>query len=403
MIILEGVDRTGKTSIGLYLRNHCGYSYRHTTRPPIPCYRYLMTQLADSHPWMVWDRLHYGELAYGLVYRSQVDLSPHKWRLIELACLSRGATVLHMTDELESIKSRWGAEEMWPGWGIEALLKQYDALARGESFPRSRLPCATFALPELLAGDEPTPLLQEVVAQARAQEHRYTLMPPPSLFLGSIDAEFMVLAEAPPPSAPPKDKTGSDPDLPLSRGPAAEWFWRAADEVGLHWWRGCFTNAATFDSSTSHWWWFRALRHHMKQLRLVLCLGERAEQFVRQQQQDGWRVQAVRAWHPSYARQFHHKEYPEWKDSVALALASWCEDARLSLDSAGYPDGHEVIAEEPRRPGSGPVSPRVQEPLAPDEKAVTCRACRGRGFTYEDGHPACDACGGKGYAIRTAS
>ena len=410
MIILEGPDRCGKSTVALHLRDHHGLSYRHTTKPPVACYRYLMWQLVDSHPRMVWDRLHWGELAYGLTYRSRVELTPHQWRLLELCCLTLGAVVIHLTDEPEAIRGRWSAEEMWPGWGIEGLVEQYRALAAGESYPRSYLPSATFTLPELVQAGQPTTELHRLVQLARERELAATLLPPlppPSLFLGSADAEFLVIGEAPCPSAPPSDKQGSVPDLPLSRGPAADWFWRAADEVGLHWHRGAFTNASTYDCASGSPWEFRSVRQALRQVRTVVCLGERAAKLVHQQQRDGWHVSCTHIWHPSYIKIYRHREFPQWKDELAVALAPWGENAHLALDSGGYPDGSEATIEA-HRPGCGVLCPQVQAKLEPDTKPRTCLGCRGRGFLCEeDKDPSdwkpCPSCDAQGYVLRGAS
>lgn len=405
MIACSGIDRAGKTTLACYLRDTCGYSLRHFTKPPLPAYRYLMLQLADGHPRMVLDRLgHHDELVYGPIYRSQMTLTPHQWRLIELTLLTLGCVVVNLTDSPEGIRSRWGKDEMWPAWGVEAIQEGFAALAQGTSWPRSHLPIATFTLPELIQDGQPTPALGQVIQLAHDRERIARMLPPPSLFLGSAAAEFMVIGEAPAPGGPPKDAQGSDPDLPFSRGPASAHLWKAFDEAELHWWKGAYCDAATFDSSASLWWWFRALRPHLSSVRQVVCLGERAAKFVHEQQRDGWRVSCTHVWHPSYVHRFRHREYPEWRDALTVALADWCDGAHLALDRGGYPDG--TSEAEPHRAGSGPA-PAVTEPLAPDEKARTCVSCRGRGVLTEGDHPdswpICGACTGKGYATRIAS
>lgn len=405
MIACTGIDRVGKTTLALYLRDNHGYAYRHFTKPPVPAYRYLLWQLADGHPRMVLDRLgHHDETVYGPIYRSQMSLTPRQWNLTELALQTLGCVCVHLTDSAESVRSRWTEDEMHASWGVEALLDSFTAVARGESWPRSRLPIATFTLPELLDGGQPTAALRELVALAREREQRATLLPPPSLFLGSVDAEFLVVGEAPCPSAPPGDAQGADPDLPFSRGPAADWLWRALEDLGVQHWRGAFTNASTYDRSTSHWWWFRALRQHMRSLRAVVCLGERAAKLVHEGGRDGWRVSCSHAWHPSYVKRFRHKQYPAWRDELGVALADWSDSARLALESGGYADGSEAA---PGPLGSSPA-PGATEPLAPDEKARTCVACRGRGILADEDEaperwPPCAACDSRGYVIRTAS
>lgn len=405
MVIVSGIDRAGKSTLALYLRDHAGYSYRHFTNPPVDPYRYLLWQLADSHPRMILDRCGWhDELAYGLTYRNQCRITPHQWRLLELTAMTLGSVVVHLTDSAEGIRSRWGRDEMWPDHGVEALLEHYHAIAKGESWPKSHLPIATFTLPELLQDGQPTPALGEVIQLAHGRERIARLLPPPSLFLGSAEAEFLVVGEAPAPGGPPKDKQGSDPDLPFSRGPASDWLWRAFDEAGLHWWKGAFTDASTFDSSSSLWWWFRSLRQHMTSVRQVICLGERAAKFVHEQQRDGWRVSCTHVWHPGYVKRFRHREYSEWRDTLTVALADWSDSAHLALERGGHPDGSE--AKVPVRTSS--PAPGIPEHLEPWEKAKDCYACRGRGMIADEelessAWPVCVVCSGSGHLVRTAS
>lgn len=167
MILLEGVDRTGKTTVAEHLmRLLPGWSFVHQTKPDCHPFKYGMQRVANSHPRVVLDRLHWSNYAYGRVYDgSQELLDAHEWRLTELALASRGTMVVYMHDDLESILGRWGKDEMYPPTEIPALLDHYRNLVGGAGDRKSCLPTHVATLPDLVYCGRPTYRLQQLAAE----------------------------------------------------------------------------------------------------------------------------------------------------------------------------------------------------------------------------------------------
>jgi thymidylate kinase len=221
LIILEGCDRVGKSTVAHALRKLLpGWSYRHHTKPPCDVYDYFSRFLADAHPRIIVDRCHWSNYTYGHVYGDQSQLSNHQWRLIELMMLSRGSVVLHMTDDIENIKSRWAADEMYKmdEEKFGCILDRYHALASDYADKRSYLPKMTLTLPDLinLKTNKPTELLHAIASANSAQATALSTWFPPSLGCGYTgQGGFLVIGEA-----PSEDKF-ANPQVPLDFGPGA--------------------------------------------------------------------------------------------------------------------------------------------------------------------------------------
>src|SRR5437016_14437090 len=100
MLILEGSDCVGKTSVAKTLLDLLpGCAYKHHTKPPVHPYNYFGWFLAHTGPRVIVDRLHWSEYAYGTVYRHGSQLTDHQWKYLELACLSRRATIITLIDD----------------------------------------------------------------------------------------------------------------------------------------------------------------------------------------------------------------------------------------------------------------------------------------------------------------
>ena len=260
MVVLGGPNLVGKTTVGMELRRRWGrFSYRHTTKPMVSALNYRLWQLADAHPFMIVDRCHWSDWAFaygagfgGVVTPLQTGWpNPSDWRLIELAFMSRGAHVLLMVDSAEGI-------------------------LEGSSRPESRLPCQLWNLPET----QQEAWMDEFCHFAYRVACRHALVMPPSLGIGSPDAEFVVIADdwadGPPVGVVEKSAGGSCPDLPLSRG--WEDWWTAVDLSGLEWWKGYYTLAGAFQNDPRQFADYRA--RCMPNVETFVCLGPNAARMV---------------------------------------------------------------------------------------------------------------------------
>jgi hypothetical protein len=175
-------------------------------------------------------------------------------------------------------------------------------------------------LPEV---EEPSglDLLMRNVYYAPGRNYLRRAWRPATLVLGSPTAKFLVLGDAPPAEAPPKDECGSDPDLPFSRGEEADTLWAAFGAIGLRWWEGTYTYASTFATPARFAEFVGQRRGHLGH---VFCVGERAADLYRS------------AWNSS---DFHDVTwsqvgripssaidgYDEWKHDLGHTFARFCD------------------------------------------------------------------------------
>lgn len=115
-LVLEGPDGAGKTSLSERLKDllehqwwvrygHCGP----LTGDPLVEYELAFDDYdpgEDNTHWVVQDRLHWGETVYGPLYRGGSKLTPAMFRHVELYLASRGAVMVHVTADLETLERR---------------------------------------------------------------------------------------------------------------------------------------------------------------------------------------------------------------------------------------------------------------------------------------------------------
>jgi len=116
-ITLEGVDGVGKTTLATAIYRLISETYpddavqlEHYGPPKQhPLVEYALDQ-QDYRPGLrrhvVCDRLHWGELVYGPLYRDKSELDGAGFRFVELLLLARGAVTWHVTADLDTIYER---------------------------------------------------------------------------------------------------------------------------------------------------------------------------------------------------------------------------------------------------------------------------------------------------------
>ena len=336
MLICEGPDRVGKTTVAKHLRRLLpGWSYRHHTKPPIDAYAYFGLFLADSHSRLIVDRLHWSDQAYGVAYRDGQCLTPQQWRLVELMCLNHQAHVLLLTDNTDRILERYGSDEMWPVEGVRTTNKAYLNLYNCVPQPHvSHLKSRVCSLPDLVADDKPTDLLLKLVAKERDRMRRldHVFYLPPSQALGSWNSPFWILGDEP--SDVQLDKPILGPCCPWDRGPAADWLWQALDLAHVRWWDGLYTNASAFQGPTA-----LGMAIFQRQPQAIVALGKRAQDLVNATMVDyrstsmgklADHVAVHRLNHPSHARRFDSRNLAGYAEQLRQALMPWTEEAQCT-------------------------------------------------------------------------
>lgn len=103
IIIIEGPDGTGKTTLAEYLSATTGYPIKHRSKPKDEQERQLMyddyRNDIKSGKHMIWDRGFYSEMVYGPLMRDQSYISLKQMEEFEQLILTNGGLVIHCTGE----------------------------------------------------------------------------------------------------------------------------------------------------------------------------------------------------------------------------------------------------------------------------------------------------------------
>lgn len=113
-IILEGIDKTGKTTLANLLQKVYGYQIIKCSQPDgDPYIEYLkkLQQVAKSKKPIVFDRFHLGELAYGPVYRKKSRLTIKQLQNIELQAMSLNFEIIYCHDDVKELATRFKTDD----------------------------------------------------------------------------------------------------------------------------------------------------------------------------------------------------------------------------------------------------------------------------------------------------
>lgn len=310
MIIVEGLDRCGKSSVTKRLLELLpSWSYRHHTKPPMSPYGYFAGFLADCRPHVIVDRLHWSEPAYGNTYRGGSGLSRAETIKLELMCLAHDATVIYMHDSPESIESRWDDSEMFPADGIRKLIAEYEKVIQ-----ESRIPYSRHKLHDLVKDGSPTELLARLASSEIHAANASLMCPPPSIGSGRLStAEFFVIGPTPTLRGAEKDP---DVQFPLPLGHAENEFWEMAAHFPWH--KGYYTSASSYSiASLKRLVLTPEINDSVRPI--VICLGKEAELAA---------VKALYSWpiislpHPAHGLR-------------TMGLESWSDDFLSAIKTIG--------------------------------------------------------------------
>lgn len=99
LLLIEGVDRTGKTSLATRLAARAGGSLYHFSKPHVWCVGEYCGPLSAWQPGLdppvVLDRGHIGEIVWPIVFERHTDMGVAQRRWIEMFYRSRGAVLIH--------------------------------------------------------------------------------------------------------------------------------------------------------------------------------------------------------------------------------------------------------------------------------------------------------------------
>lgn len=130
MIILEGPDRCGKTTVANLLNKLTGWKIQHFTNPdklnpPITAFKYFNDIYETLSYDTILDRSHISNDVYSKVYKNKYDLSNTCFYTLEEMLGKYNPLVVILTDTPENIKQRWSEEEMYSNEKISDIVNEF--------------------------------------------------------------------------------------------------------------------------------------------------------------------------------------------------------------------------------------------------------------------------------------
>ena len=133
IFVIEGLDRTGKTTLARQLADTHGLPYRHFSKPeqhPLDEYCRPIEQLTDA----VFDRYHWGEVVWPIIFNRATDLDEAMFEYVELLLEARGAVTIYSERSAAAIAEACArdGEPLLPA-DIERTMAIFDAVHVGRS------------------------------------------------------------------------------------------------------------------------------------------------------------------------------------------------------------------------------------------------------------------------------
>lgn len=138
IIILEGCDRCGKTTIANKLHDEHGFEIVKFSQPKKDPYIEAQEKLKKAiGKNVVLDRSWYGELVYGPLYRGESQLADWQVRNLELRAMSLGSLIIYCHDSIKNIKQRFKEdnETFAKPELIGKMLESYKIVMNNSRFP----------------------------------------------------------------------------------------------------------------------------------------------------------------------------------------------------------------------------------------------------------------------------
>lgn len=296
IIIIEGPDCAGKTTLAEMLVDELGADYHHQGpyegNPMWESIELIESwKEGGSSPNLVLDRFHLGERVYGPIYRDEDKLGQTRQRMLERYLLGESAMLIKALPPegkaLELFRERTD-DEMFGDDGEQAYLKQHWLFQAVPSY----LPTIHFSF----VVDTVSVVIEQIMAQV------------PDVNLGPGIGDFskgsiLLVGEK---QGDREETEVYPPELVFvtSRGDSCAW-WLAEQmddaglpERGLYW-----INARTPDGRLEDPYFLDLLKP-----RKVIALGQEAERWVVEY---AGLNHYIRVPHPQHWRRFHHyQEYP---------------------------------------------------------------------------------------------
>lgn len=132
IIIIEGCDKTGKSTLADKIAKHTGYKLVHLGVPKDKQHFEYLNGLLDEHKdtGVVFDRFHWGDPVYAGITNDGQVLNQNQFSRIESRLVSLGAIIIYCYDNEQFIAERFASdkEELIDPEYIPIITGRYDKL-----------------------------------------------------------------------------------------------------------------------------------------------------------------------------------------------------------------------------------------------------------------------------------
>lgn len=173
IIIIEGCDGTGKSTLACGLAEVLGWRYHHEGKPEQPAFEYYMNLASTIPGGVVMDRAHLGELVYPKVKTQEGRPGLERWQqhAIERVLAARGAVLVHARASrvwIERVFATRGEAYMNDG-EIELVISLFECAVNQSILPKVSWQVERGEIARLA-------WFETIVAQARDAQHHASTM-----------------------------------------------------------------------------------------------------------------------------------------------------------------------------------------------------------------------------------
>lgn len=289
MIILEGVDGVGKTTLAKEIAVQSGLVYQHESVPADGLKRYVAICNTPNHH-CIYDRFHLGEYVYPILKKGgRKPLTFTELRMVDTALLSTGSVLVHCDSSLQFIKRSFEVKR-------EKFITLNQALKAKDLYK-------TCFEHSILVKTTYDPEHHNVKAKAKEILKLYYRQPRWAFEAGGIGYQgkggFMIVGDRINPYQP----------LGKATNPRLPFVWHTGSSLFLHQALALtgrrdfyITNAFKHDSEADNW---QALANEITRLEpaKIICLGQNAARLLNDMD-----LPFIKTHHPAYWSRFKSKE-----------------------------------------------------------------------------------------------